>query len=98
MNKFIGVIIGLVVSFLLVLLGQYNVIETNTPLYSFVSVIVYTILGVNLLFISYRFLDWVIPHDTENEIFGKGNIAAAVLKGLVLVAIGIIIAGVIVSP
>jgi uncharacterized membrane protein YjfL (UPF0719 family) len=98
MNKIIGVIIGLVVSLLLVLPGQFDIIETNTPLYSFISVLAYTLLGVNLLFISYRFLDWVIPYDTEDEIFGKGNIAAATLKGLILVAIGVIIAGVIVSP
>lgn len=98
MSKTFTIILGLLLGFLLIVLEQSNLVQARSPLFNFISVLAYTMVGTNLLFLAYKLIDWLIPADIEQEIFEKQNIAAAVFKGLILVGIAIIIAAVIVSP
>ena len=63
----------------------------------FVNTIAYAFLGMSLLFFAFRFVDWVLPADVEKEIFEKGNLAAAIFKGLFTLSLAVIIAVVIIS-
>lgn len=62
-----------------------------------VGTIVYTIIGVGLLFLVWKLIDWVTPFPVVKEIEEDNNIALAVLIGSVFIAIAIIIAAVILS-
>lgn len=62
-----------------------------------VGTIVYTIVGVGLLFLVWKLIDWVTPFPVVKEIEEDNNIALAVLIGSVFIAIAIIIAAVILS-
>jgi uncharacterized membrane protein YjfL (UPF0719 family) len=98
MSKILTIIFGFILSFGLIVLEQTQIIKQGSPLFSFVSVISYSILGSILLFSSYKILDWIMPADVEKEIFENQNVAAAIFKGLILLGVAIIIAAVIVSP
>jgi uncharacterized membrane protein YjfL (UPF0719 family) len=91
-------IIGLIIGFLLITFEQSRFIEPGTPLYNFISVIAYSVVGVSVLFLSYKVLDWILPADVEKEIFEKNNIAAAIFKSILILGVAIIISAVIVSP
>jgi len=62
-----------------------------------ISTIVYTILGVGLMGLVWKVIDWLTPFPIMKEIEQDQNMALAVLIGLVFVSISIIIAAVIVS-
>ncbi len=47
----------------------------------FVVSTIYALLGMVLLFIGYRALDWMTPSDMQKKIFEEGNVAVAVLAG-----------------
>ncbi len=80
------------------MLEQTEVLENGRPITIFISVISYSLLGSIILFIAYKFIDWLIPVDIEAEIFKKNNLAVGVFKGLFLLSIAIIIGMVILSP
>ena len=98
MSKNFSLLLGFVVSFLLIVFEQTNIVASRTPIYNFISVLAYSIFGTTILFTAYKFIDWLIPSDIEAEIFDKQNLAAAVFKGFILLGIAIIIAAIIVSP
>lgn len=100
MNKMLksaAIITGIITSFYLIWLEQVEVLVSGKPITGFFSVISYSILGSMILFIAYRFVDWLVPVDIEAEIFENKNQAAAIFKGLFMLAVAVIIAAVIVS-
>ena len=58
-------------------------------------VLIYGALGVVLLFIAYKLFDLFTPQNLADEIFTKGNLAAAQATGAVLISVAIIIHAVI---
>ncbi len=62
-----------------------------------VSTVVYTFVGMVLMYIVWKVIDWLTPFPILNEIEKDQNMALAVLIGLVFVSIAIIIAAVILS-
>ena len=58
-------------------------------------VLIYSALGVILLFLAYKLFDWFTPNDLAQEIFTKGNVAAAQLTGAVLISVALIVSAVI---
>jgi len=62
-----------------------------------VSTIVYTFIGVGLLWVVWKLIDIATPFPVVKEIEEDNNIALAVLIGAVFIAIAIIIAAVILS-
>ena len=53
--------------------------------------ILFAILGFILLFAGYRVFDWLTPTDLNDDIFRKGNVAAAVFAGAFVIALAIIV-------
>ncbi|MCD9149115.1 DUF350 domain-containing protein [Pseudophaeobacter flagellatus] len=62
-----------------------------------ISTIVYTILGVGLMGLVWKVIDWITPFPIMKEIEQDQNMALAVLIGMLFISIAIIIAAVIVS-
>lgn len=62
-----------------------------------VSTVVYTFLGLVLMWISWKLIDWMTPFPIIKEIEEDQNVALAVLIGMLFLSIAIIIAAVIVS-
>lgn len=62
-----------------------------------VSTIVYTFLGVGLLWVVWKLIDLGTPFPVIKEIEQDNNMALAILIGSVFIAISIIIAAVILS-
>lgn len=62
-----------------------------------ISTIFYTFLGVGLMWVVWKVIDWLTPFSVVREIEKDQNMALAVLIGLLFVAVAIIIAAVIVS-
>ncbi len=62
-----------------------------------ISTIVYTFLGVCLMAIIWKVIDWWTPFPILHEIEKDNNLALAVLIGMVFISVSIIIAAVIVS-
>ncbi|WP_278923477.1 MULTISPECIES: DUF350 domain-containing protein [Pseudophaeobacter] len=62
-----------------------------------ISTIVYTILGVGLMGLVWKVIDWLTPFPIMKEIEQDQNMALAVLIGMLFISIAIIIAAVIVS-
>lgn len=62
-----------------------------------VSTIIYTIVGMVLMGLVWKVIDWITPFPIVKEIEEDQNIALAILIGLLFVSIAIIIAAVIVS-
>jgi uncharacterized membrane protein YjfL (UPF0719 family) len=52
---------------------------------------VYAVLGVVLMFVSYRVIDWLTPHVDFPEELKKGNVAVAIFIAALFIAIAIII-------
>ncbi|MCG7625842.1 DUF350 domain-containing protein [Epibacterium sp. Ofav1-8] len=62
-----------------------------------ISTIFYTILGVALMGLVWKCIDWLTPFPIIKEIEEDQNIALAILIGLLFIAVAIIIAAVLVS-
>ncbi len=54
---------------------------------------VYAALGVVLMFISYRLVDWGTPHVDFPEELKKGNIAVGIVIAAIFISIALIIGG-----
>jgi hypothetical protein len=52
---------------------------------------VYAVLGVILMFVSYRVIDWLTPQMDFPEELKKGNVAVAIFIAALFIAISIII-------
>lgn len=55
-----------------------------------VSSVVFGLLGICVMMLSYKAIDWVIPADLNKEI-EKGNVAAGIVIAGVFVAIAMIV-------
>ena len=53
----------------------------------------YATLGVVLMFISYRVIDWLTPEVHFPEELKKGNVAVSLFIGAIFVSIALIIGG-----
>ena len=53
----------------------------------------YAAMGVVLMFISYRFVDWVTPQVDFPDELKKGNIAVSIFIAAIFVSIALIIGG-----
>ena len=54
---------------------------------------IYAVLGVALMFISYRVIDWLTPQVDFPEELQKGNVAVSVFIAAIFVSIALIIRG-----
>ena len=52
----------------------------------------YALMGVFLLSVAYKIFDWMTPNDLGEQIFHGNNVAAAIMAGAFLIALGLIIA------
>jgi uncharacterized membrane protein YjfL (UPF0719 family) len=53
--------------------------------------ILFAVIGFVLLFAGYRVFDWLTPTDLADDIFQKGNVAAALFAGAFVIALAIIV-------
>jgi uncharacterized membrane protein YjfL (UPF0719 family) len=51
----------------------------------------YAALGVVLMFVSYRLIDWVTPQVNFNEELRRGNVAVAIFIGSLFVSVALVI-------
>lgn len=54
--------------------------------------LVFGLLGILLAVLGFKIFDWLTPGKMQEEIFQKGNVAAAILGGAFLIGICMIIA------
>lgn len=54
--------------------------------------LIFGLVGILLAILGFKIFDWLTPGKLQEEIFHKGNIAAAVLAGAFLIGICLIIA------
>ena len=54
--------------------------------------IVFAVLGFVLLFVGYKVVDVLTPGSISQKILQDGNVAAAILAGSFVIALGIIVA------
>jgi putative membrane protein len=54
---------------------------------------VYAILGVVLMFIAYRVIDWLTPQVDFAEELKKGNIAVGIFIAAIFISIALVIGG-----
>ncbi len=73
-------------------------IMSNPVVQDVLSTVLFGFLGVIMAVVGFKLFDWIIPADLETEITEKQNVAVAILCAGMLVAVGMIIAGTIVSP
>jgi len=59
---------------------------------AFINAIVYAVLGVLILVISFTLWDKITPYDLWREIIEKNNVALAIFAGLMALGIAIIVA------
>ena len=59
---------------------------------AFINAIIYAVLGVVILVLSFTLWDKITPYDLWKEIVEKNNIALAIFSGLMALGIAIIIA------
>ena len=59
---------------------------------AFINAIIYAILGVVILVLSFTLWDKITPYDLWKEIVEKNNTALAIFSGLMALGIAIIIA------
>jgi uncharacterized membrane protein YjfL (UPF0719 family) len=62
-----------------------------------IATMFYTILGLILLGISWKIIEWVSPFSLRKEIEDDQNLAIAVLIGSLFISIAILISSVIIS-
>lgn len=53
----------------------------------------YAVLGVILMFLSYRVIDWLTPQVNFPEELKKGNVAVAIFIAAIFLSIALIVAG-----
>lgn len=63
---------------------EWTIVGTN---------VLYAVLGVVLMWISYRVIDWLTPEVNFAEELRKGNVATAIFIASIFLAIAMIIAG-----
>jgi putative membrane protein len=63
---------------------EWTIVGTN---------VMYAVLGVVLMWIAYRVIDWLTPQVDFAEELRKGNVAAAIFIAAIFLSIAIIIAG-----
>lgn len=59
---------------------------------AFINAIIYAVLGVVILVISFVLWDKITPYDLWKEIVEKNNVALAIFSGLMALGIAIIVA------
>ncbi|EBA18154.1 hypothetical protein RSK20926_10564 [Roseobacter sp. SK209-2-6] len=62
-----------------------------------ISTVFFTFVGMTLMWVVWKVIDWLTPFPIMKEIEEDQNMALAVLIGMLFIAIAIIIAAVIVS-
>lgn len=62
-----------------------------------ISTVIYVLVGIGLLGMSWLLVEWITPFSLRREIEKERNLAIAVLMGALFLALSIIIAAVIVS-
>ena len=62
-----------------------------------IATMFYTILGLVLLGVSWKLIEWISPFSLRKEIEDDQNLAIAVLIGSLFISISILIASVIIS-
>ncbi len=55
--------------------------------------VLYAVLGVVLMFLAYRVIDWLTPQVNFPEELKRGNVAVAIFIGALFIAIAIIVGG-----
>jgi uncharacterized membrane protein YjfL (UPF0719 family) len=63
----------------------------NTTVNDVLLTMLFAIVGFILLFVGYRVFDWLTPTDLADDIFRKGNVAAALFAGAFVIALAIIV-------
>ena len=63
----------------------------------FLLTLLWSLFGFVLLYIAFLLLDRLTPGDAQQKIYSEGNVAVAILKGSFIIALGIIIAAVIIG-
>jgi uncharacterized membrane protein YjfL (UPF0719 family) len=63
----------------------------NTTVNDVLLTILFAVVGFILLFVGYRVFDWLTPTDLADDIFRKGNVAAALFAGAFVIALAIIV-------
>ncbi|MBU5315282.1 DUF350 domain-containing protein [Clostridium bornimense] len=63
-------------------------------IYDLIAVFGFSILGIILMAIGYKVLDWVVPADFNKEL-EKGNLAVGIVVAGLLIGIALIIARVV---
>jgi len=53
----------------------------------------YAAMGVILMFVSYRIIDWLTPHVDFPEELKQGNIAVAIFIAAIFISIALVIGG-----
>ena len=53
--------------------------------------ILFAVIGFVLLFLGYRVFDLLTPTDLNDDIYRKGNVAAAIFAGAFVIALAIVI-------
>ncbi len=61
----------------------------------FIATIIYATLALALMFLGYKFFDWITPYDFSEEIEEKNPAIGAVIAGI-FIAVAIIIKAVII--
>jgi putative membrane protein len=63
---------------------EWTIVGTN---------VLYAILGVVLMWVTYRVIDWLTPEVNFAEELRKGNVAVAIFIAAIFLSIAMIIAG-----
>jgi uncharacterized membrane protein YjfL (UPF0719 family) len=63
----------------------------------FLLTLLWSLFGFVLLYVAFLLLDRLTPGDSQQKIYTEGNVAVAILKGSFIIALGIIIAAVIIG-
>ena len=53
---------------------------------------VYAVLGVALMFVSYRVIDWLTPQVDFPDELKKGNVAVAIFIAAIFIAVALVVA------
>jgi len=54
--------------------------------------LVYAVLGVVLMFVSYRVIDWLTPQVNFPDELKKGNVAVAIFIAAIFIAVAMVVA------
>jgi len=57
-----------------------------------ISVAAFSLLGILVVFVAVRFWDKVTPGNLEEEVFVKGNVAAAIFGAALVLGLSLIVA------